>query len=160
MDSTTDIALLIKSIPLFHDLTPQQVEKFVSLSSMVEIYPGESPMHEGDRLDDLYVLLEGEVKVELHVPTFGQIETSRLGAFDILGWSAMTPVVRQRTGTITAVTHCWLLRLNKVLLSALCEEDHDVGFLLYRRLANVVATSFLTTRLELMNQLLHAENSV
>ena len=63
----------------------------------------------------------------------------------------MTPIVRQRTGTVTAATHCWLLRIDSRLLSQLCENDHHIGFVVYRRIANVVARSFLTTRLQLMN---------
>ncbi len=37
------------------------------------------------------------------------------------------------------------------LIIPICEEDHDIGFCLYRRIANVAARSFLTTRLQLMN---------
>ena len=158
MDHTADISLLIKKIPIFLDLTTGQVEKLSAIARLMEINPGESPIHEGDKLGDVFFLLEGEAKVEIHVPTKGLVETSRLGAFDILGWSGMTSVVRQRTGTVTAITHCWLLRLNRELLSDLCEEDHNLGYLFYRRLANVVATSFLTTRLEMMNFLVRVEN--
>jgi len=85
------------------------------------------------------------------------VETSILGPLDILGWSGMTPIVRQRTGTVTATTHCWLLRVDSRLLSKLCEDDHDIGFVIYRRISNVVARSFLTTRLQLMNLIASAK---
>lgn len=151
MYNNADVNALIRNIPLFLDITPKQVEKIGKLASLVEIDPGDVPIHEGDKLDNLYILLEGEIRVDIFVPTFGQVETSRLGPFDIMGWSAMTPIVRQRTGTTTAVTHCWLIKIDGSLLSSLCEEDHDIGFIVYRRLANVAARSFLTTRLQLMN---------
>lgn len=97
------------------------------------------------------------MKVTAHIPTLGMVETSILGPLDILGWSGMTPIVRQRTGTVTATTHCWLLRVDSRLLSKLCEDDHDIGFVIYRRISNVVARSFLTTRLQLMNLIASAK---
>lgn len=153
MDKTLDILDVLKNIPLFLDFTPEQLVQIAHISDIVEIDPGDIPIHEGAKLDFVYILLEGEIKVELFVPTRGQVETSRLGPFDILGWSAMTPIVRQRTGTTTAMTHCWLLRTDGKFLYQLCEEDHDIGFIIYRRLANVAARSFLTTRIQLMNLL-------
>jgi CRP-like cAMP-binding protein len=153
MDDNIDINSIIKSIPLFFDLQPTQLDSITQLSDLIEIDPGDKPIEEGGSMDFLYILLEGEVKVTVLIPTIGTVETCTLGPLDILGWSAMTPIVRQRTGTVTAVTHCWLLRIDSRLLCHLCEYDHDIGFVIYRRIANVVARSFLTTRLELMNTL-------
>ena len=156
MDYNTDITAVIKNIPHFLDLSPHQLEMISNISSLIEIDPGDIPIHEGAKLDYLYILLEGEIKVEVFIPGYGQVETSRLGPFDMLGWSAMTPMVRQRTGTTTAITHCWLIQMDGSLLSSLCETDHDIGFILYRRLANVAARSFLTTRIQLMNVLMQS----
>lgn len=151
MDDNVDITSTITSIPLFFDLSSSQVENIAGLSDLIEIDPGDTLMEEGDHLDFLYLLLEGEVKVTIFVPTIGMVNTSVLGPFDILGWSAMTPIVRQRTGTVTAVTHCHLLRIQSKPFASLCEKDHDIGYCVYRRMANVVARSFLSTRLYLMN---------
>jgi CRP-like cAMP-binding protein len=151
MDNNREINAAIRSVPLFFDLSALQIEKIGKISDLVELDPGDQPILEGAQLDFLYILLEGEVRVALFVPTRGAVETSKLGPHDILGWSGMTPIVRQRTGTTTALTHCWLIRINATLLASLCEKDHDIGFIIYRRIANVTALSFLTTRLQLMN---------
>ena len=47
MDHTADISL-IKKIPIFLDLTTGQVEKLSAIARLMEINPGESPIHEGD----------------------------------------------------------------------------------------------------------------
>jgi len=151
MDNNREINAAIRSVPLFFDLSALQIEKIGKISDLVELDPGDQPILEGAQLDFLYILLEGEVRVDLFVPTRGSVETSKLGPHDILGWSGMTPIVRQRTGTTTALTHCWLIRIDAKLLASLCEKDHDIGFIIYRRIANVTALSFLTTRLQLMN---------
>lgn len=153
MNTSTNITTLIDNIPLFLDLSPAQRRKISELSTLIELDPGDAPIQEGGPLDLLFIILEGEIQVELFVPTIGQIVTSKLSTYDIIGWSAMTPIVRQRTGTTTALTHCWLIGLNSKLLRSLCEEDHDIGFAIYQRIANVAARSFLTTRIQLMNLL-------
>jgi hypothetical protein len=37
------------------------------------------------------------------------------------------------------------------ILIPMCEEDHDIGFCVYKRISNVAARTFLTTRLQLLN---------
>lgn len=151
MEINLDITAIIHSVPLFFDLSPAQLDAISRISDLIETDPGDQPIREGARLDFLYILLEGELCVEIFVPTRGAIETSRLGPLDVIGWSAMTPMVRQRTATCTAMTHCRLLRMDAKMLTSLCEKDHDIGFAIYRRVANVTAMSFLTTRIQMMN---------
>jgi CRP-like cAMP-binding protein len=74
---------------------------------------------------------------------------------DILGWSSMTPIVRQRTASVRATKPCLLLGLNSKLLQQMCEEDHELGYTIMRRLANVVANRLLTTRLCLLDIIAH-----
>lgn len=151
MDTNPDLTTTIHSVPLFFDLSQSQIEKIASITDLVELDPGEQPIREGSCLDFLYILLEGEIRVDIFVPTRGAIETCKLGPLDVLGWSSLTPIVRQRTATSTALTHCWLLRINAKMLISLCEKEHDIGFLIYRRVANVTAMSLLSTRLQLMS---------
>jgi hypothetical protein len=40
-------------------------------------------------------------------------------------------------------------------LYALCEEDHDLGYLIMKRISNVVASRLLTTRLQLLDMIAH-----
>ncbi len=158
MDQSLDVISILKTIPLFLDLTPEHLEQISKISDLVEIDPGDIPIQEGSLPEFVYVILEGEISVEFLVPTKGQVETSRLSTYDVIGWSALTPIIRQSTATITALTHCWLLRMDGRLLSNLCEEDHTIGFIVYRRISNVAARSFLTTRLQLMNLLTKPRN--
>lgn len=149
-----DLIQVLKTIPLFLDLKEFQLAKLAETASIVEFESGSVVVSEGGRLDCIYIILEGEIKVEVFVPAYGNIETSHLGPLDILGWSALTPVVRQRTGTATCLTNCFMVKFDTKKLIPLCELDHDIGMLTYKRVANVAARSFLTTRLQLMNLIL------
>lgn len=157
---TNDLNLIdtLKIIPLFLDFDANQLNQLSEISEVIELDPGDVPVQEGQPLDYLYFVIDGELQIELYVPSHGNMETARLGPLDIFGWSSMTPVVRQRTGTTTAVTHCRLIRIMGKQLYELCEEDHNVGFYIYRRIANVAARSYLATRLQFMNLLVEKIN--
>lgn len=150
MDYDLEITETIQTVPLFFNLSPRQLKEISRICDLIELDPGDQPIREGASLDFLYILLEGEIRVDIFVPTRGMVETIKLGPLDVIGWSAMTPVVRQRTATCTALTHCRLIRLDAKLLTSLCEKDHDIGFAIYRRIANVTAMSFLTSRIQMM----------
>ena len=148
-----DLAIIeaLKIIPLFLDFNNEQLQQISEITEVIELDPGDTPILEGGQLDYVYVLMDGEIKVEVYIPTRGLFETARCGPLDLIGWGSMTPVVRQRTGTTTAITHCKLIRIHSKKLFALCEEDHNIGFFIYRRIANTAARSYLTTRLQFMN---------
>lgn len=152
----TNLLETLKSIPWFLDLSSAQLERLASISSIKEAMPGEQIFCEGDRVDNLYIILSGQVSMEMAVPTCGQVKIYVAEALDIIGWSKMTPMVRQRTASAQAVSKSRLVVINGDELAALCEEDHHVGYVIMRRLANVVASNLLTVKLQLMDLILQS----
>ncbi len=159
MTKNREIIEALKSVPIFLDLKPFQLARLATAANILDLEPGVELISEGNSLDYTYILLEGDMTVEVFVPSHGNILTSHLGPLDICGWSAMTPVVRQRTGTVKTTTKCRLIKLDSRLLIPMCEEDHDIGFFIYKRLANVAARTFLTTRIQLMNLIVQETHS-
>lgn len=147
----------LRRIPWFVDLNQSQLDCLSSISTITELNAGETLFNEGDREDYLYVLLEGQVVLEIEVPTRGQVPIYTAEVLDTIGWSSMTPIIRQRTASVRATKPSVLLGFNSKLLEQMCEEDHDLGYVIMRRLANVVANRLLTTRLCLLE--LIANNS-
>jgi hypothetical protein len=39
------------------------------------------------------------------------------------------------------------------------EEDHDIGFCIYKRVSNIAARTFLSTRIKLMNLIVKESNT-
>jgi len=71
----------------------------------------------------------------------------------VIGWSSLTPVVRQKTGSAIAVTPTRLLAFHASSLMDLCEMDCELGFVIMRRLANIIASRLLNHRLHLLELL-------
>jgi CRP/FNR family transcriptional regulator, cyclic AMP receptor protein len=153
MYPNADLLQTIRHLPWFTGLTQFQLEQMASIASLQHLETGEILFKEGDRDDSLYVLLEGQVALEIEVPTRGRVAFFNAEMLDIIGWSSLTPVVRQRTAQARAKKASLLLGFNSKLLEQLCEEDHEIGYIVMRRLANVVANRLLTTRLCLLDMI-------
>ncbi|MDR3577135.1 MAG: Crp/Fnr family transcriptional regulator [Anaerolineaceae bacterium] len=151
MFKQADITQALENIPWFLDLKGSQLEKVAKIARFQQVSAGEEVFHEGDREDLLYIVLEGQVALETFVPSQGLIRTFTAEPLDIFGWSSLTPVVRQRLSNARAVIPCRVIAIDGEALKTLCEDDHDIGFIIMRRLANIVASRLLTTRLALFD---------
>ena len=144
----------LKSIPWFFDFNAKQLERLAAISAILEVKTGDTIFCEGDRVDNLYIILDGQVAVDSAVPEHGSVRVYNAEALDIIGWSRLTPIVRQRVATTSALKDSRLLVIHGDDLERLCEEDKHIGFVIMRRIANVVATNMLTTKLQLMDLIL------
>lgn len=145
-----DLSMTLRRIPWFAELPQAKLDSLASIATLHELENGDVLFHEGDREDYLYVLLEGQIVLEVEVPTRGQVQVYAAEVLDTIGWSSMTPIVRQRTTSARATQPCLLIGFNSKLLQQLCDNDHALGYVIMRRMANVVASRLLTTRLCLL----------
>jgi CRP/FNR family cyclic AMP-dependent transcriptional regulator len=149
MVARSDLINAIQNIPWFLDLTSVQIDRLAGIASITTLAEGEILFREGDRENFMYIILEGQLSLDTYVPSQKTHCIYTADPLDILGWSSMTPVVRQRTASATAVSPLKLLRFDSVALRRMCDEDHDLGYLIMKRLANVVASQYLVNRLVL-----------
>ena len=148
-----DLSKTLRRIPWFAELSQAKLDCLASIATLHELEEGDVLFSEGDREDYLYVLLEGQVVLEIEVPTRGQVQVYAAEVLDTIGWSSMTPIVRQRTASARATQPCLLIGFNSKLLQQLCDDDYELGYIIMRRMANVVASRMLTTRLCLLEMI-------
>lgn len=149
MDFQDSLLHILQRIPWFNDLSPQSLVNLANISALRKLNAGENLFCEGDSENCLYILLEGEIELHTHAPGFGPIFIFRAEPLDILGWSVLTPVVRQRTDTARATMPSQLVCFNSEMLRQLCDDDPVMGYTIMKRIANVAASRLLTTRLHL-----------
>lgn len=148
-----DLSKTLRRIPWFAELSQTQLDNLANIATLHEVDAGDVLFHEGDREDYLYILLEGQIVLEIEVPTRGYEPIFTAETLDIIGWSSMTPIVRQRTASARASQRSLLLGFNSKLLQQLCDDDHEFGYVITRRLSNVVAQRLLTMRLSLLEMI-------
>ena len=154
-EDKTEIIEALQVIPWFQELAPDHFEKLIDIACLSDYETGEELFKEGDKEDCLYVVIEGRIAIEMHIPGRGKVRIYTAEPMDIVGWSSITPVVRRRSAGARAVLPSRVVCLDAHKLYKACEEDHDLGYVVYRRLANVVASRLLTTRLQLLDMFAH-----
>jgi CRP-like cAMP-binding protein len=145
-----DIAQTIKSIPWFLDLSKDSIQRLCAIAEVRSFRPGELMFSEGEQHHYFYIVIEGKVCLESYVPGFGAMSVFTAESLDVIGWSSLTPVVRQKPGTARVIEPTKCLTFDSNTLMGLCEADCDLGFVIMRRLANIVASRLLNHRLHLL----------
>ena len=151
MNDQQELIEALEAIPWFQVMPEVHFNKLASIARIFTFEPGQVIFREGDKEDYMYVVIEGRVAIEISVPGRGRTRILTADAMEAVGWSSVTPVVRQRTAGARAVLPSRMVAFDATQLRNLCEEDHDLGYIVMRRLANVVAGRLMTTRLQLLD---------
>ena len=150
MDSA-ELTTALQLIPWFNTLTPNHFNKTAELTHLRHAKAGEIFFREGDKQDYIYIVLEGRVSLDIFVPHHGKVHFYTAEPYDVFGWSSVTPGMHQRTAGAVAVLDTTVASIDAEGLRNFAEIDHDFGYLLMRRLANVVASRLMVTRLQLID---------
>lgn len=106
---------------------------------------------EGDRQDFFYVVLEGRVALDIFIPHRGKVRFYTAEQWDVFGWSSVTPPMRTRTASAVGVMDGTVIGTEAQKLRDLCDRDPALGYRVMMRLANVVASRLMVTRLQLLD---------
>lgn len=150
-----ELQQILQTIPWFLELSENQMEKLAQIVTVHHIAKGETLFQEGDAEGNLYILLDGEMSINVKIPGREKVCIFTAEPLDIIGWSSLTPMVRQRTATALVLQDSNYLEFDSDLLMQECEEDPKLGYVIMKRISNVVASRLLTTRIQLMDQIIN-----
>ncbi|MDR7418636.1 MAG: cyclic nucleotide-binding domain-containing protein [Armatimonadota bacterium] len=142
---------VLRSSHAFGDLEPRHLEQLATFAAEVTWPADHLIFREGEPDEKLYVLLDGLVALDTYVPNRGRVTIQTLGPGDILGWSAAVPQVQKKTASARSLLATHAVAIDAAALHAACEQDHDLGFHVYRALAVVIASRLKATRLQLLD---------
>jgi CRP-like cAMP-binding protein len=139
--------------PFLKGLSRQQLDLLFDNSMSVEFPAGKSIFREGQLANRFYLILEGEVALESaakeKVGDPDLIQT--IGAGDVLGWSWLFPPYCWHFDA-RAVKPTKAIFIYATRVRELCENDHDLGYELMRRMAEVVIERLQATRRQLLGR--------
>jgi CRP-like cAMP-binding protein len=140
----------LKNIQFLQDFSDDHLQHLASLAEINE-FPADSVVfRDGQRSSSVYLLVRGDINLELNVPTRGAMQFQTVGSGELLGW---TPVLGlgPMTATASVQTPSTLLVLDAAQIQAFCASDLSFGFAFMQRIAQVLATRLSSTRLLLMD---------
>ncbi len=140
----------LKNIQFLKDFSDDHLQHLASLAEIKEFPAGSVVFREGQPSSWVYLVVRGDITLELNVPTRGAMQFQTVGSGDLLAW---TPVLGlgAMTATASAQTRSTLLALDAAQIRAFCAHDLSFGFAFMQRIAQVLASRLSATRLVLMD---------
>lgn len=130
---------LLRKVPLFAGLGRREIERLGMLADEVELPEGRVLMRQGDRGEDLFILIDGRVRIERD----GQPVAER-GSAEILGEIALVDG-GPRSATVTLAEPSRLLVIGRRAFHQLMDEFPSVRMeiltTLAKRVRNIDTTS-------------------
>lgn len=136
---------LIAQQPFFKGLNVHQLQLITDSAMEMSFEPEQSILQEGSPANRFYLILEGNVVLESEVKERGRIHICTLGPGDDLGWSWLVPPYYMhfsaRALELTRTIFFYGTRLREE-----CEQDHELGYQLLKRVAEVVVQNLHATQ--------------
>ena len=148
----TDTHAALAQHPFLTGLDDSVLEVLCSCAQLIGIPADQCVFHACQPADALYLVLSGRVAVEMESSHAGHVCIQTIGPGEVLGWSALTPPYRWRF-MARVLEPVRAVELNSAALRQLCEDQHELGFEIYRRLVGVVSERLTATWVQLLEQL-------
>jgi CRP-like cAMP-binding protein len=138
----------LEQLHLLQQFAPNYVKQLAALARLEEYDEEDVIFLEGQPALQIYLVLRGEVALDITVADRGVIRVHKVGPEELLGWS---PLLRggAMTATAHALTRCRLAALDVTQIRALAERDPRFGMEFFRCLASALAERLRSTRLQL-----------
>ena len=141
---------IIADHSFFSDLEQRYVQLLTGCAANVRFDAGTYLFREGEPADHFYLIRQGKAAIEISAPPRKPIIVQTLSGGDVLGWSWLVPPYHWRFHA-RAVEPVRAIALDGKCLRARCEENHDLGYELLKRFAQVMTQRLEATRFQLLD---------
>ena len=141
---------LIARQPFFQGLKNPQLQLLTESAMEMQFAEGEIILQEGGPANRFYVILQGKVAFELEVDSNGtKLLIQTLGPGDDIGWSWLFPPYSVHVGA-RALAPTKTIFFYGTRLREQCEQDHELGYQLMKRIAEEATQSLQFTQQSLI----------
>ena len=136
--------------PFFKGLKSEYLQIVTGCASNVRFDTGAYIFHEGEEATQFYLIRQGKVALEIFAAQHGPITIETIEAGEVLGWSWLFPPYRWHfSGRVFEPTRA--IALDGKCLRTKGEADHDLGYELMQRVAQIMLDRLNATRIRLLD---------
>lgn len=145
-----NIQKLLAENPFFEGMSDAHLETMAGCGKLAHFKAGEFLLHEGEKADTFFLVRKGEVAIESHHPATGPLSVARISAGGLTGFSWLFPPHRNSFDSL-ALTNVSALSLDGACLRGKAEADHELGYQLMKRFAQVMLDRLRATRRQMLD---------
>ena len=149
-----DISVL-KQFQIFNKLDENEIKKFQKKMKNINVPEGHTFIVEGDIGDSIYLLLEGQVRINqaltlaMHKGGLDNREKAIINLSEnmkpLFGEMSLFDKDDRRNASVKAITECKLAQLMSDDLLAICDEFPDIGYKVMKNLAKILCKRLVET---------------
>ena len=140
---------LVTQQPFFKGLNTHQLQLLAVSALEMKFETGAILFEEGSHANRFYLILTGQVELSAEMEDRNVIPIQTLGPGDDLGWSWLFPPFSMHF-TARALEPITTIFFYGTRLREQCEQDHELGFQIMSRVAEVATQSLRATQRRLM----------
>ncbi len=141
---------IIAEHPFFAGLEPYYINLLTGCAANVRFDSGTYIFKEGEEANEFYLIRAGKVALEIFPPQRKPIMLATLGDGEILGWSWLLPPYQWKCHA-HAIEQVRAIALDGRCLRGKCEQNHDLGYELLKRFAQIMELRLAATLLQLVD---------
>jgi len=141
---------MLAAHPFLAGMDRPQLQRLASWGRRSSFHAGTRVFSEGGHADRFWLIREGQVALDTHIPGRGDVVIETLGPGAVLGWSWLFPPYRWHFGA-TTVEPTLTVEMDGKSILRLCGEDPEIGYQLNRRFVQVVVERLQATRIRLLD---------
>lgn len=141
---------LLRTVPLLQGIRHDHLQMLADMGVMQHYSSQTTIFQENSLHRTFYLVVEGTIALDIHLPRRIPKRILTVGAGEILAWSAILSDGRMTTSAATlAPTQVIAWPASQLL--KLCEDNHEIGFLIMQRIAQALSRRLTATRLQLLD---------
>jgi CRP-like cAMP-binding protein len=140
----------LREIRFLHDIGPMHLEQIAQIARVRDFNAEDIVFRQGDVAQFIYMVISGNVSLEICAAGTGCTQILTLGPGELLGWSAVLEQL-SFTARARAVEATRLVEINVAQLLAMCDQDPQFGYTLMRQVAVALAKRLSATRMQLLD---------
>ena len=147
---TENLTEILRQHPFLAQLSDEYMALLLGCATNVRFDEGSYLIHEGQLANKFYLIRTGRVALEIDMEPRGRLRIQTVGHGEVLGWSWLISPFRWHFSGV-AVADVRAVALDGECLRNKCENDHDFGYEMLKRLSQIMERRLEATRLQLLD---------
>lgn len=149
--ASKDIKQVLSDAPLFQGMSAEYVERLAAHASEKTVENGTCLFRSGDPAKHFYLLVEGDISIEIPAVSGPTLQVQRLTPVRVLGWSWLLPPFKWSFNA-RAEDESRVLEFDGEAVLEACESDPAFGFEVIKRFSRLMAERLDAAHKKMMEQ--------
>lgn len=150
MSASTDMIKRLQQQPFLAELPEEYFELIADCAELKDFAEGEYLIQQNQKADVFYLLLEGRVSLQVHLPAQGVLPIETVQAPAALGWSWLVAPYKWHYD-VTALSGSQTILVHTPCILGKVAQDQVFGYEMYKRFIDVIVTRLHSSHLQMMD---------